>query len=200
MMRYFVKNSLKLTACLSLVIGLSGCITTAVVGGAAVATKVATDPRSAGRQIDDETLEEKVAYNLNKDGQLKEEGRINVVAYHGHVLLIGQVRSDYAKEQANSIAAGVDGVVRVLNEIRLGEKIGAAQIAQDSWLTTKVKSKLLGSASVKASEVKVISENNEVFLLGSLSVAQMDAATQVARETNGVRRIVRVAVSPRTGY
>ncbi len=51
---------------------LQGCLATAVVGGAAVATKVATDPRTAGRQLDDETLEEKVAYNLNKDAQIKE--------------------------------------------------------------------------------------------------------------------------------
>lgn len=61
-------------------ISLQGCITTAVVTSAAVATKVATDPRTTGTQVDDEILEEKVAYNINKDEQIKQEARINVVA------------------------------------------------------------------------------------------------------------------------
>ena len=38
-------------------LSLQGCLATAVVTSAAVATKVATDPRSAGTQIDDEILE-----------------------------------------------------------------------------------------------------------------------------------------------
>ncbi|OOH88927.1 osmotically-inducible protein OsmY [Pasteurellaceae bacterium 15-036681] len=173
-------------------ISLQGCIATAVVGTAAVATKVATDPRSAGRQLDDETLEEKVAYNLNKDAQIKDEARVNVVSYNGRVLLIGQVPNDMVKETAKSIAAGVVGVSTVYNEIRIAEKIGALQISTDSWITTKVKSKLLVNSSVKTTEVKVITENGEVFLLGNLSPEQADAAANVARNVNGVQKVVKV--------
>lgn len=171
---------------------LQGCITAAVVGGTAVATKVATDPRSAGRQLDDETLEEKVAYNLNQDAQLKEEARLNVVAYNGKVLLIGQVPNDSAKEQAKNIAAGVEGVSEVYDEIRSGEKIGILQISQDSWITTKIKSQLLANAEVKATEVKVITENGEVFLMGNLSNEQANAAAEVARNTAGVSKVIKV--------
>lgn len=171
---------------------LQGCIATAVVSGAAVATKVATDPRSAGRQLDDETLEEKVAYNLNKDEQLKEESRINVVAYNGQVVLIGQAPNEMVKSQAKNIAIGVEGVSKVYDEIRIAEKIGVAQIGQDSWITTKIKSQLLGNASVKATEVKVITENGEVFLIGNLSDEQANAAADVARNTRGVNRVVKV--------
>lgn len=171
---------------------LQGCITAAVVGGTAAATKVATDPRSAGRQLDDETLEEKVAYNLNQDAQLKEEARVNVVAYNGKILLIGQAPNDGVKEQARNIATGVEGVSTVYNEIRVSEKISVAQIGQDSWITTKIKSQLIGNSSVKATEVKVITENGEVFLMGNLSSTQADAAADVARNTNGVNKVVKV--------
>lgn len=173
-------------------LGLQGCITTAVVGTAAVATKVATDPRSAGRQLDDETLEEKVAYHLNKDAQLQEEARINVVAYNGKILMVGQTPNDSAKETAKSIAAGVEGVSEIYNEIRTGEKIGVSQIAQDSWITTKVKSQLLLDAEVKTTEVKVITENGEVFLMGNLSETQANAAAEVARNVSGVSKVVKV--------
>lgn len=171
---------------------LQGCIATAVVGGAAVAAKVATDPRSAGRQLDDETLEEKVAYNLNKDEQLKEEARINVVAYNGKVLLIGQVPNESVKETAKGVAAGVEGVSIVYNEIRVAPKISIGQISQDSWITTKVKSQLLVNDQVKTTEVKVITENSEVFLMGNLSTTQANAAADVARNVNGVTKVVKV--------
>lgn len=173
-------------------ISLQGCITTAVVTSAAVATKVATDPRTTGTQVDDEILEEKVAYNINKDAQIKEEARINVVAYNGKVLLIGQAPSMDVVENAKNLAAGAEGVTEIYNEIRQGEKIGFGQITQDSWITTQVKSKLLVNGEVKATEVKVVTENGEVFLLGKVSQNQANAATDVARNTSGVTKVVRV--------
>lgn len=173
-------------------LSLQGCIATAVVTSAAVATKVATDPRSAGTQVDDEVLEERVAYNLNKDAQLKEETRINVVAYHGKVLLVGQAPNDSAVEMAKNLAAGAEGVSEVYNEIRTGDKIGVGQISLDSWITTAIKSKLLVNSEVKSTEVKVITENGEVFLVGKLSPAQADAAAEVARNVNGVNRVIKV--------
>ncbi|WP_373778080.1 division/outer membrane stress-associated lipid-binding lipoprotein [Glaesserella sp.] len=173
-------------------VSLQGCLATAVVGGAAVATKVATDPRTAGRQLDDETLEEKVAYNLNKDAQIKEEARISVVSYNGKILLIGQAPNESVKDAAKSVTAGVEGVSMVYNEIRIGEKIGVAQISEDSWITTKIKSKLLVNAEVKTTEVKVITENGEVFLMGNLSETQANAAAEVARHVSGVKKVIKV--------
>lgn len=171
---------------------LQGCITTAVVGTAAVVTKVATDPRSAGRQLDDETLEEKVAYHLNKDAQLQEEARINVIAYSGKILLVGQVPNNVAKEIAQSIAAGVEGVTEIYNEIRIGEKISVAQIGKDSWITAKIKSQLLINAEVKTTDVKVITENGEAFLMGNLSDTQANAAANVASKVSGVNKVIKV--------
>ncbi len=173
-------------------LSLQGCIATTVVTTAAVASKVATDPRSTGTQVDDEILEEKIAYNLNNDAQLKAESRINVVVYNGKVLLIGQTPSEMAAESAKNIAAGVNGVTDIYNEIRIGEKIEASQIALDSWITTVVKSKLLVNSEVKATDVKVITENGEVFLMGKLSATQADAAAEVARNVSNVKKVVKV--------
>lgn len=191
-MTHLAKKLLK-TGLLTLgFLSLQGCITTAVVTSAAVATKVATDPRSTGTQVDDEILEEKVAYNINKDEQIKQEARINVVAYNGKVLLIGQAPSIDVVENAKNLAAGAEGVTEIYNEIRQGEKIGFGQITQDSWITTQVKSKLLVNGEVKATEVKVVTENSEVFLMGKVSQAQADAAAEAARNVGGVTKVVKV--------
>ena len=191
-MKTLIKKTLSPFLLGAVLLLLQGCITTAVVTTAAVAGKVATDPRSAGTQVDDEILEEKVAQNLNNDAQLKTETRINIVVYNGKVLLIGQAPNYTAAETAKNIAAGVEGVKEVVNEVRTGEVIRASQVAIDSWITTTIKSKLLLNGEVKTTEVKVITENGEVFLIGKLSHTQADAATEVVRNVRGVSKVVKV--------
>ncbi|MFK5131398.1 BON domain-containing protein, partial [Glaesserella parasuis] len=56
----------------------------------------------------------------------------------------------------------------------------------------KIKSKLFVNGSVKATDVKVITENGEVFLMGNLSSSQADAAANVARHVDGVVKVVKV--------
>ncbi|MBS6026428.1 periplasmic or secreted lipoprotein [Haemophilus pittmaniae] len=172
-------------------IALQGCVA-AVLGGAAVGTKVATDPRTTGTQLDDETLEMRVENAVEKDQQVKSEGRVNAVSYSKRILLIGQVPSETAKETAGSLAKGVDGVKEVYNELRVGPKVTIGQISKDSWITTQVKSKLFVGNNVKATDVKVITENNEVFLLGDVTQSQGDAAAEIASKIGGVQKVVKV--------
>lgn len=99
---------------------LQGCVAAAVVGTAAVGTKAATDPRSVGTQVDDGTLELRVSSALSKDEQIKKETRINVTAYQGKVLLVGQSPNSELSARAKQIAMGVEGTTEVYNEIRQG--------------------------------------------------------------------------------
>lgn len=186
---------LKKIKTLSLIIGtvffLQGCIAAAIVGGAA-ATKVATDPRTVGTQVDDETLEIRVSNAINTDAQLNQEGRVAVVSYSGRILLIGQVPNDNLKQIATNLAKGAEGVTDVYNEIRIGQPISMLQRSKDSWITTKIKSELLVNSKVKTTSVKAITEDGEVFLMGNLTQSQSDAASEVARNISGVKKVVRV--------
>ena len=181
----------KLAILLGATIFLQGCVA-AVIGGGAVAAKVATDPRTTGTQIDDETLEFKVENAVEKDAQIKAEGRVNAVSYNGRVLLIGQVPNSGVKETAADLAKGVEGVNDIYNELTVGPKISFAQISKDSWLTTQVKSKMFVDGRVKATDVKVISENGEVFLLGNVTQSQANAAADIASKISGVKKVIKV--------
>lgn len=189
------RNLKKLALILGSAFVLQGCVSatvTGIVGATAVATKVATDPRTVGTQVDDETLEEKVLHAINKDQQLDSEARINVVSYSGRILLIGQVPNESLKEIATGLAKGVDNVSEVYNELRVGSPISLGQISKDSWITTQIKSKLFVNSEVKSTDVKVITENGEVFLMGNLTQQQADAAAEVARNVSGVVKVVKV--------
>ena len=145
-------------------------------------------------QWDDETLEVKVENALDKDAQIKSEGRVHAVSYSGRVLLIGQVPSESVKETATSLAKGVDGVNDVYNELRVGNKINFGQITKDSWITTQIKSKLFVGDNVKATDVKVITENGEVFLLGNVTQSQGNSAAEIASKVSGVQKVVKEVI------
>jgi osmotically-inducible protein OsmY len=168
---------------------LQGCVAAAVVGTAAVGTKAATDPRTVGTQVDDSTLELRVNSALNKDEQMKKEARVNVMAWQGKVLLTGQSPSTDLASRAKQIAMGVEGTTEVFNEIRQGQPIGLGTASSDTWITTKVRSQLLGSDQVKSSAVKVTTENAEVFLMGSLTAREGKAAADIASRVSGVKHV-----------
>lgn len=167
---------------------LQGCVAAAVVGTAAVGTKAATDPRSVGtggRWY----LEVRVNSALSKDEQIKKETRINVTAYQGKVLLVGQSPNAELSARAKQIAMGVDGANEVYNEIRQGQPIGLGEASNDTWITTKVRSQLLTSDLVKSSNVKVTTENGEVFLMGLVTEREAKAAADIASRVSGVKRV-----------
>lgn len=168
---------------------LQGCVGAVVVGSAAVGTKAATDPRTVGTQVDDSTLELRVNSALSKDEQLKKEARINVTAYQGKVLLTGQAPNTELSSRAKQIAVGVDGATEVFNEIRQGQPIGLGTASSDTWITTKVRSRLLGSDQVKSSNVKVTTENGEVFLMGLVTQREGQAAADIASRVSGVKHV-----------
>lgn len=168
---------------------LQGCIATAVVGSAAVATKTATDPRTVGTQVDDGTLELRVNKNLSKDEQMKKQARISVTAYQGKVLLTGQAPTTELATRAKQIAVGTEGVTEVYNEIRQGTPISLGVASSDTWITTKIRSQLLASDQVKSSNVKVTTENGEVFLLGLVTPTEGKAAADMASRVSGVKHV-----------
>lgn len=168
---------------------LQGCVGAVVVSTAVIATKTVTDPRTIGTQIDDGMLEARVANALAKDQQLKKEARIVNIAYQSKVLLTGQAPTSELAKRAKQIAMGVDSAIEVYNEIRQGQPVSLGQESMDTWITTKIRSQLLTNEAVKSSNVKITTENGEVFLLGLVTKLEGKAAAEIASKVNGVKHV-----------
>lgn len=171
------------------VLMLQGCVGAVVMGTAAVATKTATDPRTVGTQVDDGTLEVRVANALSKDEQLKKKARVVNTTYQGKVLLTGQAPTLELAKRAKQVAMGVDGATKVYNEIRQGQPVSLGRASMDTWITTKIRFQLLASDTVKSSNVKVKTENGEVFLLGLVTNAEGKAVSEVSSKVSGVKHV-----------
>ncbi|WP_241630593.1 BON domain-containing protein, partial [Rosenbergiella nectarea] len=89
-------------------LALQGCAAV-LIGSAGVATKSATDARTVGTQVDDGTLELRVANALATNKELKSTAHINETAYQGKVLLTGQAPSQALADKAREIAAKTEG-------------------------------------------------------------------------------------------
>ncbi|MFQ0991044.1 division/outer membrane stress-associated lipid-binding lipoprotein [Gilliamella apicola] len=169
---------------------LQGCITAAIIGAGATATaKVATDPRTAGTQVDDATLNSRMGMKLKNNGPQFIGARIVSSTYGGDIILTGQANSEQI-EKAESLAYEVEGVKKVYNQIRVSQPVGSGTITNDSWITTKVKSQLILNAKTKARNIKVVTENSEVFLIGIVTSEEGKAAAQLASQVDGVKKVI----------
>ncbi len=168
---------------------LQGCAAVAV-GAAAVGVSSATDPRTLGTQLDDQAIEMKANAKLGNDKQL-EDYRIRVVSYGKQVLLVGQVDTDAQRARAEEVISDTNGIERIFNQIRLASKAGIATQASDTWISSRVRMKLIADDEVDATDVKVVTENGEVFLLGIVNDSAADRAVEIARNIDGVQKVVK---------
>lgn len=90
-------------ALLVVIVALAGCSST----------------RTVGEQVDDATITTKVKSKITADPQVN-PFNIDVDTVDGVVTLSGEVETETARAEAGKLAADTEGVVRVVNDIRVG--------------------------------------------------------------------------------
>ena len=170
---------------------LTGCFA-AVATGAVVATDMATDRRTSGIYIEDESIELKASSAISKNDSLKNTSSINVVSYNRIVLLVGQAPSQDLKNLAADIVRKTDNVRKIHNEIRIASPDSFLSTTSDSWITTKAKSLMVAEKDFPSRHIKVITENGELFLMGMVTRAEADKAIAIVRDIDGVERVIQV--------
>ena len=181
------------------VTALQACVDALIVGGVATGVILASDRRQFEVMLDDHRIENAAGVRIGET--LKGEGHVNVTSYNHTVLLTGEVPSAQAKTQLEKIVGEVPQVKTVINELQIAGASSAASRSNDAYITGKVKSNFLGSGKFKPTDVKVVTEAGVVHLLGLVTREEADAATEIARGTGGVLKVVRVFeyfVPPRT--
>jgi osmotically-inducible protein OsmY len=168
---------------------LSGCAAV-VVGAVAGGALVATDRRSAGAQVDDTTIETKVASTLNS--RYGERAHISTTSYNGIVLLSGESPDSAIADDAAAIARSTERVRSVHNEVAIMPPTDLATRTNDSYTTSKVKARFVEANKFSATHVKVVTERGIVYLMGIVSRDEANAAAEIAATTSGVTRVVRL--------
>ena len=174
---------------LTALVTLAGCLPVLVAGAAGGAVMVATDRRSAGAQLDDESIELKVLTQTTNE--FGERIHVNVTSYNGIVLLTGEVPDQGAWASVGAIAKNTEKVRGVHNEIVVAPLSDFSSRSNDTYITSKVKTRMIEANKFPPNAVKVVTERGVVYLMGIVSREEGDAAAEITATTAGVVRVVK---------
>jgi len=183
-------RTLALAAVLGLAPQLQGCVEMAVVGAGAAAL-AADDRRSIGAQTEDKDIDLRGESRVND--RFGNKVHINITSYNRNVLLTGEAPDAATKAQIEKIVREIPNVRGVINEILVAGVSTYSARGNDSYLTSKVKARFIDNGGIfSANQVKVVTENSVVYLLGLVTHKEAEAAVEIARTTGGVQKVVRV--------
>lgn len=169
---------------------LSACVPLVMGGAAATTVMVATDRRSSGAQLDDQGIELRAASNIRE--AVGSRVRVNVTSFNRKALITGEAASERDKALVGEAVRQTPNVQAVFNEVGIANSPSLKERTEDSLLTGKVKAGLVSAKEIPANSTKVVTERGTVYLMGLLSQSEADRATNVARTTTGVQRVVRL--------
>lgn len=184
-----IKLASQLLVALALSTQITACLPV-VVGGAAAGGAMAADRRTSGVYVEDQNIELKASHTL--DDVVTDLSHVNVTSYKGNVLLTGEVPDAATKTKVENAIKVIESVRNVTNELTIGPKSSISSRADDSYLTTKIKAQFVSENKFQANYVKVVTENSVVYLMGYVTHAEADAAAEIARNTSGVTKVVKV--------
>ncbi len=161
-----------------------------VVGGAVVGALVATDRRTSGAQLEDEGIELRAASRIRDN--LGERGHINVNSYNRRVLLTGEVPNAQDKQLVEQIVTRVDNVQMVVNELAVLGNASLTQRSSDTLITGRIRAAMVDTRDLFANAFKVVTERGTTYLMGRVTQREADRATDIARSTPGVQKVVRI--------
>lgn len=177
--------------CVTLGGALSACAPLVVGGGMVVGSLMAVDRRTAGAQVEDESIELKASSRIRE--AFGEKVRINVTSYNRQVLLTGEVGNAQTKEDLGRVIESVENVRSVVNEAMIAPFTSTlSQRSVDTFITSKVRASLLNAKDLQAAAFKVVTENKVVYLLGIVTPREAKRAAEIARGVNDVSKVVRI--------
>lgn len=174
---------------------LSGCVAAPVVIGAGVgagAVAVSEDRRSQAQIAQDDAAAVRIKELLADQKLDNSPNRIRFTVYNGVVLLVGQVAFDNIRALAHQAAQSAPGIKNVINELTVGSELTLSQITEDSYLSSKVRTKLATTRDFKSKHLTIIVENGSVYLMGLMTSEEQRIAVTVTRDVDGVKRVVRI--------
>jgi osmotically-inducible protein OsmY len=151
---------------------------------------VATDRRTSGTQLEDETIELRASSKVRD--MFGEKVHVNITSYNRQVLVTGEVPSEKERQAVVGIVEKVENVKSVVNELSVMANASLGSRSNDLVVTGKIKASVVDSRDLFANAFKVVTERNTVYLMGRVTQREADSATQVVRNVSGVNKVVRL--------
>ena len=186
-----MKSSLlvKTVSGLLLVCTLGACAPLMIAGVAGTAM-VASDRRTSGAQLEDETIELRAQARIRDN--LGERVHVNVTSFNRQVLLTGEVTAEKDRQAVVQLVERIENVKAVVNELAVMPLSNLSERSNDLLIVAKVKASFVDSRDLFANAFKVVTERGTVYLMGRVTQREANSATQLTRNVGGVNKVVRL--------
>lgn len=166
---------------------LVGCVSTAFSGA-----NVVYKHKSLQDNMSDYSIPIKAWNTLKNEYPNTALKNLHIDSFHRIVLLTGQVPNDELRNQIEASIKSIPNIARIYNATTVSGPLTAKEKIHDSWITTKVKSKMIASNDLYADKIKVVTEGGIVYLIGIITQEEANIVINIAKETEGVTKVVTI--------
>ncbi len=195
MLKNFTSFAAKLAFCAIILLFLSSCIETVVVGST-ITGAVATREKSLSDTKNDSEIALRIGFSFIENGLKNPGNSVDITVDEGRVLLTGIVRNFDKAKLAQDLCWKVEGVNEVIDETQLreGEKLVVRDFysaVKDYLITSEVEARLLINRDVRSLNYHISTVDSVVYLFGiSQNKNEMNLAVKIASVVKGVNKVV----------
>ena len=169
---------------------ITACVGTGSRGVFGTGVSIAFDPRSLGTQIDDSIMQKSLVARLilkNKNYFLS----IKTKVLDGRIFLTGKVDNPEEKLQITKAAWETAGVRSVKNDIKIKKEFNFKNSAKDLLITSQLRTALIISKNIKASNYNIDTYNKKIFIYGiAMTSNERKEVINEARQILDVKDVV----------
>lgn len=183
-------------AALAAALVLAGCAPT-MVGGTAIGAPSNIDERATGEQLADRIIETTIEQRLKARFGGDPRVRWKAASFDRRVVLAGQAPDDATRDDMASLARSVEQVRALDDELTVGPPLPAERRAVDLAVAANLRRRLMNDAGARFTSLKVLVDGGVAHLVGRVSAQEGRIAEFIARDTDGVARVVTHWDAPR---
>lgn len=169
----------------------TGCTTNYLTNSTEGTYGVPMTERTIPQRLLDRSIEHTAkinVYGLRED--LQQTSRIGIDSFNSEVLLTGEVPTEAIKAEVAKVVSSMPDVRRVYNELDVSASKGYSSTVHDGYITSKILAKIAINDGIKASQIKVVTNNGIVYIMGRMTPTQQSHLVDVANSTVGVTELV----------
>ena len=172
-------------------IAVTGCTTNYLTNSTEGTYGVPMTERTIPQRLLDRSIEHTAKINVyGLQENLQQTSRMGIDSFNSEVLLTGEVPTEAIKTEIEKVVSSMPDVRRVYNELNVSASKGYSSTVQDGYITSKLLAKVAASNGVSSSQVKAVSDNGVVYIMGRMTPTQQSNLIDIANTTVGVTELV----------
>jgi osmotically-inducible protein OsmY len=112
-----------------------------------------------------------------------------IATFHGDILVLGTVPSQLEKDKVTQNIQKVGQYRHLYNYVKINPNYDYPPQWQDHWITTQIRSQILANSDIDPEPFKIVSHENEVYVMGDVMEEQESLIIDVCRKTQYVNKV-----------